>query len=363
MSLYIVAISFANEGFNYTIIGISRYFYVLIITLLVFIIVKNENTVNNILHLYVLCIAIGSLSLPLQLFTGPISWFTIPTIRGGLQRYSSLFGNVSAMGIVGGTGLVAALLLNYNNKYIKRIILLSILIGMGMSLQRAGIANIILAIMVYYYLNDIRPSKKILLLLTSGSFFILTILLLLNYEPTKFYISFFLTTLGLNSGVNALVDYTPISEQIYYRLFTNIFVHFNLRLGLIKSFTGLGFSGLGGVLGQKGSFTHNDIFNIVSVGGIFYLFIYIYLFVYIIVTLKKYIKISKKIGSKLLTNNLVVLFGAHLLFIINIPVGSGNFIHPNHSILFWTTVGLLSGHYYRLFNSTNKNQLNKYAYR
>ena len=362
MSLYIVAISFANEGFSYTLIGISRYFYVLIIALLVFIIVKNEKTVNNILHLYVICIAIGSLSLPLQLFTGPISWFSVPTIRAGLVRYSSLFGNVSAMGIIGGTGLVASLLLNYKNNYIKNIILLSILIGMGMSLQRAGIANIVLAIMVYYYLNDIKPSKKIILLLTSGSFIILTILFLLNYEPTKFYISFFLTSLGLNSGVSSVVDYSPISEQVYYRLFTNIFIHFNLRLGLIKFFTGLGFSGLGGVLGQKGVFTHNDIFNIVSVGGIFYLFIYTYLFVYIIVTLKKYIKISKKIGNKLLTNNLVVLFGAHLLFILNIPMGSGNFIHPNHSILFWTTVGLLSGHYYRLFNSTNKNQLNKYAY-
>ena len=42
--------------------------------------------------------------------------------------------------------------------------------------------------------------------------------------------------------------------------------------------------------------------------------------------------LSKKIGNKLLTNNLVVLLGAHLLFLFNIPLGSGNFIHPNHSI-------------------------------
>ena len=159
MSLYIVAISFVSEGFIYTIIGITRYFYVLIIALVVFIIVNNEKTVNNLLHLYVICIAIGSLTLPLQLFTGPISWFSDPTMRSGLIRYSSLFGNVSAMGIIGGTGLVSTLLLNYKNKNIKRFISLSILIGMGMSLQRAGIANIILAIIVYVYLIDIKSSS------------------------------------------------------------------------------------------------------------------------------------------------------------------------------------------------------------
>ena len=350
MSLYIVAISFVSEGFIYTIIGITRYFYVLIIALVVFIIVNNEKTVNNLLHLYVICIAIGSLTLPLQLFTGPISWFSDPTMRSGLIRYSSLFGNVSAMGIIGGTGLVSTLLLNYKNKNIKRFISLSILIGMGMSLQRAGIANIILAIIVYVYLIDIKSSRRIVLLLTATSVVILTLLFLINYGPTKIYTSFFITSLGINTGVDAMVDYTPISEQVYYRLFTNVIIHFNERLGLINFLMGLGFSGLGGVLGQRGIFTHNDIFNIISVGGILYLVIFLYIFLYIIIYLRKYIKISKKIGNKLLTNNLIVLLGAHLLFLFNIPMGSGNFIHPNHSILFWTTIGLLSGHYYKLFH-------------
>jgi len=363
MSIYIVAISFVSEGFIYTIIGITRYFYVLIIALVVFITVKNEKTVNNLLHLYVICIAIGSLTIPLQLFTGPISWFTESTNRSGLIRYSSLFGNISAMGIIGGTGLVSTLLLNYKNKNIKRFILLSILIGMGMSLQRAGIANIILAIIVYVYLIDIKSSRKIILLLTATSVVILTLLFLINYGPTKIYTSFFITSLGINSGVDAPVDYTPISNQIYYRLFTNVTVHFIERLSPILFFTGLGFSGLGGVLGQTGyNFTHNDFFNILAVGGILYLVLFLYIFLYIIIQLRKYIKISKKIGNKLFTNNLIVLLGAHLLFLFNIPMGSGNFIHPNHSILFWTTIGLLSGHYYNFFHTIRfyKGSLNAY---
>jgi len=323
---------------------------VLIISLIVFINVKNETTVKNLLHLYVLCIAIGSLTLPLQLFTGPISWFADHAHRSGLTRYSSLFGNVSAMGIVGGTGLVASLLLNYKNNYIKKIISLCILIGMGMSLQRAGIANIILAIMIYFYLNDIKPSKKIVFILTSISVIIFTLLFLLEYEPTRIYTSFFISSLGLDSGQDVVVDYSPISDQVYYRLFTNVSIHFQERLGLIKSLTGLGFSGLGGVLGQKGAFTHNDIFNIVSIGGILYLLGYIYILTFIAVYLKKYIRISKKYNNKVLSNNLIVLFGAHLLFVLNIPMGSGNFIHPNHSILFWTTIGLLGGHYYNFFH-------------
>ena len=192
-----------------------------------------------------------------------------------------------------------------------------------------------------------------MLLLGSISFIIFTILFLLNYEPTQIYTSFFLTALGLDSGVTeTIVDYDPLSEQIYYRLVTNVSVHFQERLGIIKSLTGLGFSGLGGVLGQKGIFTHNDIFNIVSVGGILYLFGYIFIISFVALYLKQYIKISKKNKNKLLSNNLIVLLGAHLLFVLNLPMGSGNFIHPNHSILFWTTIGLLSGHYYNYFHTS-----------
>ena len=353
ISCYIVGISFATGGIYYTIIGVTRYFYVLIISLVVLITVNNEKAVNNLLHLYVICIAIGSLTLPLQLLTGPIGWFSESSMRSGLIRYSSLFGNVSAMGIVGGTGLIAALLLNYKNHFIKMIMIFSILIGMGMSLQRAGIANIVLATLIYFYFYDIKPSKKTMLLFGSISFIIFTILFLLNYEPTQIYTSFFLTALGLDSGVTeTIVDYDPLSEQIYYRLVTNVSVHFEERLGIIKSLTGLGFSGLGGVLGQKGIFTHNDIFNIVSVGGILYLFGYIFIISFVALYLKKYIKISKKNKNKLLSNNLIVLLGAHLLFVLNLPMGSGNFIHPNHSILFWTTIGLLSGHYYNYFHTS-----------
>ena len=50
-----------------------------------------------------------------------------------------------------------------------------------------------------------------------------------------------------------------------------------------------------------------------------------------------------------MTNNLITLLGAHSMFIINIPMGSGNFVHPNISILFWITIGLLCGHYYKTF--------------
>ena len=153
----------------------------------------------------------------------------------------------------------------------------------------------------------------------------------------------------MDSGVEAKVDYTPISEQVYYRLFTNVYIGF-IERGFITFLLGMGFNGLGGVLGQKGYFVHNDLFNMISIGGIFYFFLFTFIFFYIAISLKKYIKISKIIGSNLITNNLTVLYGAHILFILNIPMGSGNFIHPNHSILFWTTIGLLGGHYYNFFH-------------
>ena len=320
------------------------------ITLAVYTIINSEEKIQKLLHLFIFFIAIGALTLPLQLITGPISWFSDSSMRAGLIRYSSLFGNVSSMGIVGGIGLISALLMNYEKRRNKIFMIVSILVGMGMSLQRAGIANIILCLIVYGIYVNIRVSKKILYTSLALSFILLIGYSLLQIEATQIYMSFFLTSIGVDSGVAARVDYTPISEQIYYRLFTNVSVHFKERLGIIGFLTGFGYSGLGGVLGQKGVFTHNDLFNMVAVGGVFYLLIYLLIFVFIFLLLTKYIKIAKKLNYGLMTNNLSVLLGAHLIFIFNIPMGSGNFIHPNISIIFWITIGLLSGHYYNFFH-------------
>ena len=78
--------------------------------------------------------------------------------------------------------------------------------------------------------------------------------------------------------------------------------------------------------------------------------------------LKNY-NIQKKIGNKLFANTLIAFLGAHLLFLFNISVGSENFLHPNHSILFWITIGLMSGHYYNFFHTIKFYQGSLNAYR
>ena len=361
-SLYILFISFVRVGPKFTAIGIARYFYVLPITLVVYTVINTEEKIHKLLHLFIIFIAIGSLTLPLQLFTGPISWFSDPTMRSGLTRYSSLFGNVSSMGIVGGVGLIAALLMHYKKKKNKIIIIVSILLGMGMSLQRAGIANIILCSIIYGFYVNINLSKKIFYTTLSVISIFFIGYSLLQFEATQIYMSFFLSSIGVDSGVDVIRDYAPINDQIYYRLFTNVSVHFNERMGWGGFMTGFGYTGLGGVLGQKGDFTHNDFFNMAAVGGVFYLIIYLLLFLFVYILLVKYIKISKTLNYNLMTNNLLVLLGVHLIFVFNIPMGSGNFIHPNISIIFWVTLGLLSGHYYNFFHKPKfyKGSLNAY---
>ena len=251
------------------IVGIVKYFFTPLIALFAISMVRSEKQISQLINCYIIIIFIAALTIPLQFIIGPISWFAESATRGGAYRFSTLLGNLTAIGISGGMGLTMALFFKRSNNFIYIMIILGISIGMLMSMQRAGIINFLLAFMIYFFGSGGSFTRKLKLLFFLSTLFILAYYFAMKIEFSKIYLSFFLNSLGLDSGIQTRVDYDPFYEQIIYRLVGNVLTHFNYY-GFIWLSVGYGFSGLGGILGLKGLYAHNDFLNMLTVGGLIY---------------------------------------------------------------------------------------------
>ena len=94
--------------------------------------------------------AVASLTLPLQFITGPITWFADASERAGFERYSTLTGSLTSLGIVVGSYLVLTLAVRGTWRW---ALILLIAFPALLALSKSAIANIVLAFVVIVYLN------------------------------------------------------------------------------------------------------------------------------------------------------------------------------------------------------------------
>jgi len=107
---------------------------------------------------------IASLTLPLQLATGPISWFAEESTRAGLERYSSLVGSLTSVGVAVGSYLILTQML----PTVSRNVWLSLTaIAALTSLSKASVANVALGVCLIAYLNR-RSLSRILAFVVVG---------------------------------------------------------------------------------------------------------------------------------------------------------------------------------------------------
>lgn len=344
-SIFLAIYSIPIAG-SKTLIGAARYFFTPLIALFAINTINSEFVVDKLIRYYIFIIFISAMTIPLQFIIGPISWFAEAATRGGAYRFSTLLGNLTAIGIAGGVGLTLALLHQHKNNIFRYFLIGGIVIGMSMSMQRAGIMNVILSFIIYFFLSPGNWIKKMRLLILIILLAMTIYVIASNIEFTRIYLSFFLNSLGIDSGIQTRVDYSPFYEQIIYRLVGNTISHINYY-GPLWLIIGYGFSGLGGVLGMSGLYAHNDFLNMLTIGGVVYLLFFI---VFIILLFTKNVYYLRLTDSEISKNNLRSLLGALIIFIINLPMGSGNFLHPNHSIIFWLSVGLFSGFYFKKYS-------------
>jgi hypothetical protein len=341
-SFYVAAISFLNLSVPDALAAIARFFFVFPIGIFAFYFVRTDLHVRRLLITFVVICAIGCLTIPLQFIIGPISWFAEASTRSGFERYASLFGNLTAVGVVGAFGLIATLFVDMP-RIMKFILSFAILSGMLLSLQKAAILNLFFIMAIYLFFSATTWRTKLKQMMAV----VLIVVLVFGV------LSFALGDVAL-VGIDAVFrvndsfsrdDYS-VSDSLAQRLWEFPLIMID-RYGIVGMIFGIGLKGGGGTFGIDSQQSHNSFFDLLFMGGVPYLLIFLGVIFQLFKSIMRARFVAGMGTSRLRQNNLQVILGIFLIFTINLPFMTGAIFQPNIATIIWTIIGLMSGHYFQ----------------
>lgn len=135
--------SIAISGLPAATYGLVRYLFAFPIFLAFVAYTTTDKDLAN--HLRTMCyfFTFGSLTVPLQYFTGPITFFADASERAGIERFASIFGSLTALGVAAGSYIALTQALR-SRAMISAVLAISV--GGIASLSKAAIANIALGL-------------------------------------------------------------------------------------------------------------------------------------------------------------------------------------------------------------------------
>jgi hypothetical protein len=331
-NIFLIFYSLLNSSIVEVLWAIQRIFFVLPLFFFATKFISSDSDLSRIIEIYILIITAASLSLLYQHLYGAISWFVDSSTRGGLDRYGSLLGSMPTFGVAGPLAIV--LFPSTNFKYYTKIFLFYIIVlGIFLSLQKAGIANLGLALLILLY-SFIYKTEK--LKFKSIFIFISTLIPLILMFGIYFsdYIDLSFSLFGISGGSEPIIvdgSYGFI-EDFTKRLFGE----FMSNVTILDLIFGMGFRGIGGAAGiENGIMSHNGLLDLFLLGGVAYFI----LFFFIIFKIYKFLILnSQKIDPHLL----ISMKSFYILFFINFPMYTGILINPALCSMFWVFAGYLA---------------------
>lgn len=305
---------------DYT-MAIARYLYMYPFVIFMIFVIKNiEDYVYTLKVISVLVVFCG-LSIFYQVITGhAVDWFAAASERAGLARYSSLLGSLGGFGSIAPCALPIVVYL-YKSRLLKSISCVIIIGALLLTLQKSGVANIIiLSIMFFFY-----GSKRGKLLLVAVVLFSSIALYFINSQ----YVNTNIGNVFFHSDGYESAD-VEFSYSVLQRLWLLPSILFN-SYGIPGILLGVGLVGGGGVFGLSGyPMAHNAFFDLLFTGGVINLLLFIWFAVYIYLSIKK----SKvySIKEKLAKKTSMTIF---ILLMINFPMGIPVYFQPYGGMFFY----------------------------
>jgi|GEM_PF-2540355 len=277
------------------------------------------------LKIYSVFIVFSALSLLYQVFFGPISWFTYFSEREGLIRFSSLMGSLTSYGIFS-IFCIPVILFIFNNFWLKLTMLFLVVLGCLVSLQKAAIINLI----IFSFLCFIFEGKLIKFKIIKIYFFGFFLLLISYILDIKYIVRTVDNVVRLRdgSGKSDVNVYQSIIDRMW-ELPSNLYATHGWE-GMIW---GVGLVGGSGTLGfSEYPMSHNGFFDLLFLGGFFYLcaFCFIVLFVFFRIFSFKKIITSDRLSKS--------AFYIIILFILNFAFSGAIFYHPYGGIVFYLLI-------------------------
>ena len=200
---FVVSIALISPGGAVT--GLSRFLFALPILLALTLYTDSLKDVRDHMATLVVIFAVASATLPLQIVTGPIPWFATASERAGIDRFASLVGSLTSIGIIVGCYLVLAQGIQSKFRWFWSLIIAG---SAAISLSKAAIANVGLAFAVILVVWRQRISR---LLLGVGASAIIAMLLYASLPFVQERVDASLVSFGIQNAT--VTNYDATAEE------------------------------------------------------------------------------------------------------------------------------------------------------
>lgn len=256
------------NGFGEVAVGVSRTIFSLPIYLVILALPSHRESINKLLLTVALITLVAALSIPYQFIFGPVEWFADSSERSGLARYASLFGSLTALGLVSGYGILAAIM-SIRTTAFSAAVITGIVMGAVLSLQKAAIVNMLIALLIVPFIKTIQV-KKLFYMLLFLLFFFGGVGSYFSDEISRFSDSFRL----FSDSESGQTDDVSLAESINERIFDQPRVAIEYH-GVGSLWFGIGPVGGGGGFGfPDRPNAHNGIVELLLIGGVGYLLLF-----------------------------------------------------------------------------------------
>jgi len=256
------------DGFGEVALGVSRTIFSLPIYLVILALPSHRESINKLLLTVALITLVAALSIPYQFLFGPVEWFADSSERSGLARYATLFGSLTALGLVCGYGILAAIM-SIRSTVFSAAVITGIVVGGVLSLQKAAIVNMLIVLLIVPFIKTVQVKKLFYMLFFLlcffggvGSYF--------SDEISRFSDSFRL----FSDSESGQTDDVSVAESINERIFDQPTVAIEYH-GIRSLWFGIGPVGGGGGFGfPDRPNAHNGVVELLLIGGVGYLLLF-----------------------------------------------------------------------------------------
>lgn len=308
--------------------AVFRYYYMVPVFLFFLTALRSEELLLLLFRVYVVFICLGALSLFFQVMHGPISWFSEASSRDGLVRYSSLVGSLTAYGVYSVFAL--PMLVFFSSKFVRGILFFIIAVGMFLSLQKAAVVNLLVFFIIYFFYGSVRVK----LMLLAAAVMLMISVVISYFLNVPYLVSVVDNIFRLNE--NAVVtDYT-VMESILQRVWLLPSVLYE-SYGPEGMLWGVGLVGASGTLGfENYPMSHNGIFDLLFVGGVFNCMVFIACACWMWVRIRQYTRLYNSVVGTAMQCML-------LLFLINFLFAGVLYLQPYGAIVFYALFAFCCG--------------------
>jgi len=324
---------------NY-IVSFMRYLYVVPFAFFCFFIVNKAEYVFFALKIYMFFIIFSALSLIYQVFYGPIEWLADASERGGMVRFASLSGSLTAYGIYF-CFCMPFLFFHYRaNLALKFSFFLLIIVGVLVSLQKAGIANLIVLFFLFFIFCDRLSRLKLLSMTLVVALILFASDIVMNGYIYSSVSSFF--RIGENENIDDVIVYQSILDRMW-ELPSVLFD----RYGWKGLFFGVGLVGGSGTFGFSDyPMSHNGFFDLLFLGGIAYLLVFLSVFSYALFNAYWSYRMRSGIDRDLGLVSVCIM----ILFLVNFLFAGALFYQPYGGVIFYLILLYYTVHFRRKTN-------------